>query len=162
MNIRSIIPLLFLTLALMASISCVSSGRKQQKNTYDPRFFLEHAHPDSQRQDYRAVLPVSRSEIELLPFPAFDQEDLRNVDVVALPMGKALAFHFKPEASRHLMSTSATATGRRLVLSLGNRFVGARRFEGALTGGVFILFVELPDEELEPIARSINASIAKD
>lgn len=156
---RTMLSWVFAGCVLFGSVSCISTSRTAADASLEPRFFLEHAHHSPQRQDYKAVLPVSRSEINLLPFPAFDLNDIGNVEVVELPMGRALAFHFRAEAAKHLMSTSATATGRRLVLALGDRFVGARRFEGALTDGMLILFVELPDEKLEHIARSINARV---
>ena len=67
-------------------------------------------------------------------------------------------------AARDLYRLSAANLGGRLVLTLNDTPIGARRLDQAIADGGLLIFVELPNEDLPPITERLKrttAAIAK-
>lgn len=122
-----------------------------------PRFFLESADP-------RAMtirLPQSGVQVAINPKPVFTENDLTGVELVQVELGKCLLFQLTPAAGRDLYRMSASNQGRRLVLLLNGEPVGARRMDGALSGGMIFIFVELPDDRLEGLVTDLKTNLTR-
>lgn len=102
------------------------------------------------------VLPVSGVTLRVMPKPVFSEFDLVNVEEAQVDLGRCLLFQLSPMAARDLYRLSAANQGRRLVLLLDGRAVGARVMERPLEDGVILTFVELPDAELPALVERLK------
>ncbi len=101
-------------------------------------------------------LPVSKVRISVNPKPVLTEYDLAGVDIVKVDLGWCLRFAFSPSAARDLYRMSVAAQGRRLVLTFNETAIGVRRFDQAVTDGALLVFVEVPNEDLPPLADRIR------
>lgn len=122
------------------------------------RFYLEVGAVDP---GVAVELPVSRVTLVVGPKPVLTEYDIRNAEVVQVEWGRCLMLELSPAAGRDLYRLSVAALGRRLVLSLGDQFVGARRMERAMADGVVLVFVELPDAELPALVGRLKRASAQ-
>ena len=90
------------------------------------------------------------------PDPVFSETDLVNVDLVKVDLGLCLSFDLNDSAGRDLYRLTVNRQGRRLVLSLNNAPVGVRMIDQPLSSGNILIFVELPDEELEELVTNLK------
>jgi hypothetical protein len=112
----------------------------------------------------RVQLPVSKVALTVNPKPVLVEYDITNVEFAKVDLGWCLYFQFSSAAARDLYRLSAANLGGRLVLTLNDAPVGARVLDQPITDGSFLIFVEVPDEELPPIAERLkrtSAAIAK-
>ncbi|MBI2510687.1 MAG: hypothetical protein HYV96_01795 [Opitutae bacterium] len=121
------------------------------------RFYLE-AKPDE--SGVAVTLPQSGVTIAVAPKPVVVEYDIANAEIAQVELGRCLLVQLNGAAARDLYRLSVTANGRRLVLALNDRFVGARRIDQALEGGVMLIFVELPDEELPALVGRLKRTSA--
>lgn len=105
-------------------------------------------------------LPQSGVTISVGAKPVISEYDIVNAEVVQVDLGRCLMVQLTPAAARDLYRLSVGATGRRLVLALDGRFVGARRIDGAMPDGNVMIFVEVPDAQLPELAKRLKASAA--
>lgn len=118
------------------------------------RFFLEAA----VAQNLAVTLPQSGVQIAINPQPVLTEGDVINVELVQVDLGKCLAFQLTPSAARDLYRITGAHQGRRFVLTLNDRPVGARRIDGALSDGVLLMFVEVPDAALPELVGELKRS----
>lgn len=116
------------------------------------RFFLE----TSNRAGTEIILPQSEAAITVDVKPVFTEFDVVRVDVAEVELGKCLQFQLTPAASRDLYRLSAANQGQRLVLMVKGKAMGARRIDGPLGGGVLLMFIEMPDDELPALQTGLN------
>lgn len=121
------------------------------------RFFLETKPGEA---GVPAQLPQSGVAIHIAPKPVFVEYDIANAEVAQVELGRCLMLQLTPAAARDLYRLSVAANSRRLVLSLNDSFLGARRIEQAMTDGVVLIFVELPDEALPGLVERIKRTSA--
>lgn len=102
------------------------------------------------------VLPVSGVKIRVLPKPVFSEFDLTDVAEAQVELGRCLRFRLAPAAARDLYRLSVANQGRRLVLLLDGRAIGARMIEQPLDNGEIFTFVEIPDAELPTLVERLQ------
>lgn len=140
-------------LGLLAACGSATSGAGGFKPTI-ARFFLESA-------DARGIgitLPQSGVQIGVNVQPVFTEGDVRNVELVQVDLGKCLMFEFTTSAARDLYRLSGSHQGRRLVLTLDDKPLGARRIDGAWSDGRVLVFVEVADEALPELVQRLKRS----
>ncbi len=117
------------------------------------RFYLE---TKSGEAGVAVTLPQSGVTITVSPKPVVVEYDIANAEVAQVDLGRCLFVQLNGSASRDLYRLSVGAIGRRLVLAVNDRFVGARRIEAAMEGGAILTFVELPDAELPGLVERLK------
>lgn len=125
------------------------------------RFFLE-AGPGAPAVTVQ--LPVSKIALNINPKPVLVEYDIANVEFAKVELGWCLYFQFAPAATRDFYRLSATNLGRRLVLTLNDTPIGVRRLDQPIADGGLLIFLEVPNEDLPPIAERLkrtSAAIAK-
>lgn len=115
---------------------------------YNPlvaRFFVE-----SRASEYgrAVVLPQSGVFISIDPKPVIMEFDITDAEVARVELGQCLLVRLTTAAARDLYRLTGSAQGRRLVLSLNDQIVGARKIDRPLDDGTILIFVERPDNEL--------------
>jgi hypothetical protein len=120
------------------------------------RFFLEATNGDGTP----LTLPQSRVNLSVNSKPVLTEGDILHVEVVQVELGKCLMFQLSPTATRDFYRMSVSHHGRRLVLVVDGRALGARRIDGAITNGVVYVFAEVPDAELPALVENLKKSSA--
>jgi hypothetical protein len=152
--------LLALLVALLTS-GCQTKPPSAMDQPMVARFFME-VRPGT--PGTAVQLPVSRVVLNVNPKPVLVEYDIADVNFAKVDLGWCLYFQFTPAAARDLYRLSASNLGGRLVLMLNNAPVGARRLDQPIADGNLLIFVEVPNEELPPIAERLKrtaAAIAK-
>jgi len=121
------------------------------------RFFME-LRPGT--PGVRVQLPVSKLALTVNPKPVLVESDITNVEFAKVDLGWCLFFQFSSAAARDLYRLSAANLGGRLVLTLNDAPVGARVLDQAIADGGLLIFVEVPNEELPPIAERLKRTSA--
>lgn len=149
----------FLCLGLLAAGGCASKSKKKNYPVSVVRVFLEA----SNNQDAGGVarLPNSGVVIQVEPKAYFTEYDIEGCEVTNNELGKSLAFKLTREAAMDLLKMSIPNQGKRLVLVMNGQPIGARRIDGALSQGYIVSYVELPEADLEDLAKNI-ARTSKD
>ena len=145
---KSLLTVLF---AAVIATACTQTALAPSKPTI-ARFFLELI----DQTDATLVLPRSETRINVAAKPVFTEYDITNVEVAQVELGKCLLFQLTPAAARDLQRLSAVNPGRRLVLTIDGRPVGARRIDRTLDEGSLLVFVERPDEELPALQTDLR------
>lgn len=122
------------------------------------RFFLETKPGEN---GVPVTLPHSGVTIAISPKPVLVEYDLVNAEVAEVDLGRCLLVQLSPAAARDLYRLSVAAVGRRLVVSLNDEFLGARRIEGAMSDGALLVFLETPDERLPEIVARLKRTAAE-
>lgn len=142
-------------IALLCLLGFLAGCQTIQRDRTAPvtaRFYLESADSMSPR----VTLPRSGVQLAVGAKPVFTEFDIVDVDVVEVQLGKCLRFEFSAAAARDLYRLTATNQGRRLVLSLDGRPAGARPIDRPFREGTVLIFVEMPDEALPPLAENLR------
>lgn len=140
---------------------CQTAETSPLDQTLIARFFME-VRPGT--PGVTVQLPVSKVALNINPKPVLVEYDIANVEFAKVDLGWCLYFKFSPAAARDLYRLSAANLGGRLVLALNDTPIGARRFDEPIADGGFLIFLEVPNEELPPIAERLkrtSAAIAK-
>ncbi len=128
--------------------------------TYEPlivRFFLETRLGEA---GVPLHLPISGVGVTVAAKPILVEYDILNAEVARVELGNCLLLQFTPAAARDLYRLSVASMGRRLVLTLNDEPVGARRIEQAIGDGTILVFVERPDAELPGLVGRIKRTSA--
>lgn len=155
MNTRRIISLGLAVLAAAWFGGC-QSAMPPAPTDYQPlvaRFYLETTPNEA---GLAVQLPSSGVHLNVAPKPVFVEYDLINAEVAQVDLGLCLLVQLTPAASRDLYRLSVGSVGRRLVLSLNDKLLGARRIERAMSDGNIMVFVEVPDAELPGLVNRIK------
>jgi len=145
--------------ALLVSVSAVLAGcQHAPEPPKDPeplvaRVFLEVKPGEA---GVSVSLPDSGVRIDVGPKPVVVEYDLANAEVAQVELGRCLLLQLNGAAARDLYRLSVGAIGRRLVLSLNDRMLGARRIDEPITEGALLFFVEVPDAELPLIVQRLK------
>jgi hypothetical protein len=152
--------LLFALLAALLVAGCKTTDSPLDQPLV-ARFFMEVR---SGTPGVTLQLPISKVALNVNPKPVLVEYDIANVQFAKVDLGWCLYFQFTSAAARDLYRLSAANLGGRLVLTLNDTPVGARVIDQAIADGNLLIFVELPNEELPPIAERLkrtSATIAK-
>ncbi len=152
----------FAALALLIAAGVLSGCRSTASAPapYAPlvaRFFLE-ARPDELAVP--VTLPQSGVTLKVAPKPVLVEYDIVNAEIAQVELGRCLLVQLSPAAARDLYRLSVGAVGRRLVLTLNDEAIGARRIEAAMAEGFVLIFVETPDERLPEIVERLKRTAA--
>lgn len=104
-------------------------------------------------------LPTSGTRIALQKEPLVNEFDIANVDLVKVDMGLALLIQTNERGARALYRGTVSNMGGRIVLTVNNNAIGARRIDGAIQNGNFYTFVEVDDEELGQLVLDMKETI---
>ncbi|WP_438482287.1 hypothetical protein [Oleiharenicola lentus] len=153
MNCRRVLPSFagMLIVALLAG--CQTADKPKDYAPLVARFFLEAKPTET---GVALPLPVSGVSVTVNPKPIIVEYDIVNAEVAKVDLGACLMLQLTPAATRDFYRLSVSNIGRRLVLSLNDSPVGARRIEQATADGVVLIFVELPDAELPEIVGRLK------
>lgn len=149
----------FVALCLLglALAGCQTGDDRTKVEPLVARFYLETA-PGTAGSVVE--LPVSKVRVAVSPKPVLVEYDLAGVDVVKVDLGWCLQFVFNPAAARDLYRMAVTTQGRRLVLTLNGLPAGARQLDPSVYQNGLLIFVEVPNEELFPLADRIRRTSA--
>lgn len=145
-------------LALLVVSGCQSKGPSPMDEPLVARFFME-VRPGTPGMTVQ--LPVSRTLVNINPKPVLSEYDIANVEFTKVDLGWCLFFQFTPTAARDLHRLTSANLGGRLVLTLNDTPVGARQIDQVIADGRLLTFVELPSEDLPPIAERLKRTSAK-
>jgi hypothetical protein len=143
-------------LGLLALAGCQSA----HDSTVEPlvaRFFLETRLGEA---GVPVQLPVSGVRAVVNAKPVLVEYDVANVEVAKVDLGWCLLFHFTPAAARDFYRMSVAAQGRRLFLTLNGNAIGARRLDQVMPDGTLLIFIEVPNEDLPPLADRLSRTSA--
>jgi hypothetical protein len=106
-----------------------------------------------------AQLPISGTRIPLRKDPLVNEFDIANVELVKVDMGLALLLQTNEKGARELYRGTVTHMGGRIVLTVNNNPIGARRIGSTIQDGNFYTFVEIDDEALGQLVLDIKKSL---
>ena len=140
-----------------AWLLCGCQGTSAPKD-YTPlraRFFLEASETNAGTV---VGLPRSGVNVTVNAKPVLTEGDFINVELAQVDLGKCLMFELTPTARRDFYRMSGSHQGRRLVLTVNDDAIGARRIDGAIENGVVFIFVETPEEQLPRLVENLKKS----
>jgi hypothetical protein len=133
---------------------CQSAAAPRDYTAMSARFFLEAANADGTP----LVLPLSGTHLSVNSKPVITEGDIVNVELVQVDLGQCLLVQLTPSATRDFYRLSVAHQGRRLVLMVNDKAIGARRLDGAITNGVVYVFVEMPESDLPALVDNLKKS----
>jgi hypothetical protein len=151
--------LLLALLAALFTAGCQSSRHSELDEPLIARFFME-VRPGTPGTVVQ--LPVSRVILNVNPKPVLTEYDIANVEFgKTTDLGWCLNFQFTPAAARDLYRLSAANQGGRLMLTLNDAPVGVRRLDQPVANGNLLVFLEVPNDQLPPIAERLKRTSAQ-
>ena len=119
------------------------------------RFLIEA----NEREAYSTVtLPISGVQIAVNNKPIISEFDYTGVSLAQSDLGKFLVFNLTADAARDVYRVTGSNQGKRLVLFINNRPVGARMIDGAFNTGSIAVFAALPEETLPELVKNLDGT----
>src|SRR4051812_20220418 len=116
--------LIFITVAaLFAAVGCNTSTKKKEYEKTVSRLFLEASDGDAFAS---VTLPVSGVQISINNKPVVTEFDFTGVELAQSDLGKFMVFSLTPEAARDVYRVTGNNQGKRLVLFINGKPMGAR------------------------------------
>jgi hypothetical protein len=154
------IDIVLVGLVITIFCGCVSADLKTQRNEHTPRFFVEAARGDLKSNKVVPImLPVSGSEINILPVPSVPEFEIFSVEIKEGKEGPYLRFTLSPKARLNLMQLTGIYRGRRFVLVIGSTPIGSRLIDTVMIDGTISTYVEIPDSDLPLLVDKINDAL---
>lgn len=135
---------------------CRSATGERAARPAVARFFLEAA----DNRSTSVTLPRSGVTIAVNAQPVITEGDIADVALAQVDLGRCLMFKVTSPAMRDLYRLTGAHQGRRLVLTLNDQPIGARRIDGPISDGVLFIFVEWPDEALPRLVADLKQTSA--
>lgn len=107
----------------------------------------------------KATLPVSGTKLQLQKEPLVSEFEIVNIEMVKVDMGLAVMLELTEKGARELYRGSVTNKGGRVVLTVNDNAIGARRIDSAVDDGKWYTFVEVDDEELGQLVLDIKKTL---
>ncbi len=146
---------IFSLTALLAVVGCNTSSKKKDYDTMIARFLIEA----NERESFATVtLPVSGVQIAVNNKPIVTEFDYTGVSLAQSDLGKFLVFNLTADAARDLYRITGSNQGKRLVLFINEKPVGARMIDGAFNTGSLAVFAALPDETLPELVKNLDGT----
>ena len=147
---------LFFLTAMMAPLAFIFSGcQSKVPMDYSPthaRLFLE----STDGRGPTKILPKSGVVISIGTKAMITESDIVNAEVTQVDLGRCLMLQLTPAATRDLYRLTGSNQGKRLVLTLNDVPVGARKIDAPFTDGILYIFVEMTDAQLEDLVRDLK------
>jgi len=141
--------------ALFAVFGCNTSSKKKDYDTMVARFLLEA----NEREAFATVtLPVSGVQIAINNKPIVTEFDYTGVSLAQSDLGKFLVFNLTADAARDVYRVTGSNQGKRLVLFINDKPVGARMIDGAFNTGSIAVFAALPEEMLPELVKNLDGT----
>ena len=153
-------PVRFLSVAialvsLVAALGCNTSSKKKDYDTMVARFYLEA----NEREAFATVtLPISGVQIAVNAKPIVTEFDYTGVSSAQSELGKFLVFSLTADAARDVYRVTGNNQGKRLVLFINDKPVGARVIDGAFNTGSIAVFAALPEEMLPELVKNLDGT----
>ena len=141
-------------LTVFSVTGCNSASSKKDYDMTAARFFLEATEGDTFAS---AVLPISGVRVAINSKPIITEFDIVHVEVAQSDLGKFLMFQLTPEAARDLYRKTGENQGRRLLLAINGRAVGARQIDRPFDSGSIAIFAEIPEDQLPALVKNLNS-----
>ena len=146
---------IFSLTALLAVIGCNTSSKKKDYDTMVARFLIEA----NEREAFATVtLPVSGVQIAVNSKPIVTEFDYTGVSLAQSDLGKFLVFNLTADAARDVYRFTGSNQGKRLVLFINDKPVGARMIDGAFNTGSIAVFAALPEEMLPELVKNLDGT----
>lgn len=142
-------------LALLLVFGCNTSTKKKDYDTMVARFLMEANENDAFAT---VTLPISGVQIAVNAKPVVTEFDFTGVSLAQADVGKFLVFSLTAEATRDVYRITGNNQGKRLVLFINDKPVGARRIDSAFNTGSIAIFAALPEADLPEIAKNLNST----
>lgn len=139
--------------AMLAIAGCKSSTKKKDFNVTVARFYMEAPEGDAFAS---VTLPVSGVQIAINSKPVVTEYDFSGVQVAESDLGKFLVFTLTNDATRDVYRVTGSNQGRRLVLFINDKPVGARIIDRVFNTGAISVFAAIPDDVLVKLAKDMN------
>lgn len=139
--------------ALFVAAGCKSSTKKKDFEVTVARFFMEANEGDNFAS---VTLPVSGVQIALNSKPVVTEYDFTGVQIAESDLGKFLVFNLTSDATRDVYRVTGNNQGKRLVLFINDKPVGARIIDRPFNTGAISVFAALPDDLLKELAKNMN------
>jgi hypothetical protein len=140
--------------ALFAAAGCNSSKKKDFVPTV-ARFYLEAKEGDAFAS---VTLPVSGVQVAVNNKPIVTEYDFTSVELAQSDLGRFMIFSLTGEAARDIYRTTGSNQGKRLVLFINDKPVGARMIDRAFNSGSIAVFAALPEEMLPELVKNLNGT----
>jgi hypothetical protein len=141
--------------ALLVGAGCSTSKKKKDYDTTVARFFLEASEGDGFAS---VTLPVSGVQIAVNNKPVLTEYDFTGVQLAQSDLGKFLVFSLTGDAARDVYRVTGSNQGKRLVLFINDKPVGARMIDRAFNMGSIAVFAALPEELLPELVKNLNST----
>jgi len=139
--------------ALLTAAGCGSKSKMKDEDMVMARFLLEA----SEGEAFATVtLPVSGVQIAINTKPAVTEFDFTGVELAQSDLGQFIVFNLTGDASRDVYRLTGNNQGKRLVLFIAGKPVGARMIERPFNTGSIAIFAALPEEELPELVKKMN------
>ena len=150
-------PLFIALLAALFVAGCKTSTKKKDYETTIARFMIEASEGDAFAS---VTLPVSGVQIAVNNRPVVTEFDFTAVQLARSDLGEFLLFILTPDAARDLYRTTGNNQGRRLVLFINGKPMGARMIDRAFNTGSIAVFAAIPEDLLPDLVKNLNATSA--
>ena len=147
--------LLTVLAAVLAVAGCNSTTKKKNFDTTVARFLIEASEGDTFAS---VTLPVSGVQITVNNRPAVTEMDFTGVQLAHADLGDFLVFALTTDAARDVYRLTGSNQGKRLVLFINGKPVGARMIDRAFNTGAISIFVAIPDNLLPDLVKNLNAT----
>jgi hypothetical protein len=141
--------------ALLAAVGCNTSSKKKDYDTMVARFLIE---ADEREAFATVTLPVSGVQIAVNNKPIVTEFDYTGVSLAQSDLGKFLVFNLTADAARDVYRVTGSNQGKRLVLFINDKPVGARMIDGAFNTGSIAVFAALPEETLPELVKNLDGT----
>ncbi len=148
---------LLFSVGVLGLAGCKSPAVARDFSLAAARLYIES--PDNSGP--AVVLPKSGTTISIGSKAVFTEADFINADEARVELGPCLMLQVTPAAARDLYRLSVANQGRRLVLTVNDRPLGARRIDGAMADGTIFIFAEVPDPELPRLVHDLKKTSAE-
>lgn len=150
-----LLPYVLCAAAVLVFSGCNSKSKKKNFDVMVARFLLEA----DEGEGYPTVsLPISESKISVNTKPVITEYDFTAVQLAQSDMGKFLVFYLTQEAGRDLYRVTGNNQGKRLVLFINDRPMGARRIERPINTGAITVFAELSEDLLPELVKNLDGT----
>lgn len=150
--------LLIFLLLLTAAFALGGCGSKEKDFTpMVVRLYIEESSQLPASHIAEMVLPVSGSHITVRSKPLYGEWDIAQAASFDTPdFGPAIVLLFRSEAAKDFYRTTISNQGRRIVMTINGLPLGAHYIERPIEDGRVFFFLEIDDEDLPEVARSIQ------